>query len=177
MTQHKTIREAAREWVDQFNVVPSAVLEKLMRLNSMEVWEITPPSRHDRVYILEGEYHGKEGEVVSHEADEEDGETVYIIKLDDGGEAREAASNLEIQQDSVFPMWNDMWAFSNGIDNDWLEERGGLQLMADCGFRIYEQEDYGYVFGIDGAGYSFLEEHFIPLYKARGLHWHDEEAA
>lgn len=47
--------------------------------------------------------------------------------------------------------------------------------MADCGFRIYEQEDLGYVFGIDGAGYDFYSEHWIPLYKARGLHWHKEE--
>ena len=44
--------------------------------------------------------------------------------------------------------------------------------MADCGFRIYEQEDYGYIFGIDGAGYDFYEAHWIPLYKARGLKWH-----
>lgn len=47
--------------------------------------------------------------------------------------------------------------------------------MADCGFRIYEQKDYRFVFGIDGAGYSFLEHHFIPLYKARRLQWHDSE--
>lgn len=47
--------------------------------------------------------------------------------------------------------------------------------MADCGFRIYEQEDYGYIFGIDGAGYDFYDEHWCPLYKARGLRWHDEE--
>ena len=49
--------------------------------------------------------------------------------------------------------------------------------MADCGFRIYESEEFGYFFGIDGAGYSFYEEHWIPLYKQRGLQWHktDEE--
>lgn len=30
--------------------------------------------------------------------------------------------------------------------------------------------------GIDGAGYDFYEAHWEPLYKARGLHWHSEEA-
>ena len=45
--------------------------------------------------------------------------------------------------------------------------------MADCGFRIYQSEDYGYVFGIDGAGYNFYEAHWIPLYKARGFQWHE----
>lgn len=73
------------------------------------------------------------------------------------------------------PMWGTMWSFSEMLDNWWLEECGGLQKMADCGFRIYEQEDYGYIFGIDGAGYDFYEAHWIPLYEARGLKWHDDD--
>ena len=28
---------------------------------------------------------------------------------------------------------------------------------------------------IDGAGYDFYESHWIPLYKARGLQWHETE--
>ena len=47
--------------------------------------------------------------------------------------------------------------------------------MSNLGFRIYYNEDWGYFFGIDGAGYDFYTEHWIPLYKARGLHWHKEE--
>ena len=49
------------------------------------------------------------------------------------------------------------------------------RILRDALARIYEQEDYGYIFGIDGAGYSFFDEHFEPLYRARGLRWHDEE--
>ena len=37
-----TIREAATEWVYGFNAVPTAVVEKLMRLDPDEVREITP---------------------------------------------------------------------------------------------------------------------------------------
>lgn len=80
----------------------------------------------------------------------------------------------------VLPMWGTMWSFGDGIDDDWLSgEFGedGLKLMSECGFRIYEHEEFGYFFGIDGAGYDFYEAHWIPLYKARGLHWHNEEAA
>lgn len=66
-----------------------------------------------------------------------------------------------------------MWAFDNSCDIDWLENN--MQVMANCGFRIYESKDYGYVFGIDGAGYDFYESHWIPLYKARGFKWHDNE--
>ena len=121
---YDTIREAATAWVDGFNAVPVAVVEKLMRLDLDEVLEITPGRRDEDADYL--------------------------------------------------PMWGTMWSFGNAADDYWLEEKDGLELMAECGFRIYEQEDFGYLFGIDGAGYSFLHEHWIPLYKARGLRWHRE---
>ena len=124
---YDTIREAATEWVNGFNAVPTTVVEKLMRLNPDEVREITP------------------------------------------GERDEDAGYL--------PMWGTMWSFGDSADDYWLEKGDGLELMAECGFRIYEQEDFGYLFGIDGAGYSFMDEHWIPLYKARGLHWHREGRA
>ena len=120
-----TIREAATEWVYGFNAVPTAVVEKLMRLDPDDVREITP------------------------------------------GERDEDANYL--------PRWGTMWSFGDSADDYWLEEEDGLELMAECGFRIYEQEDFGYLFGIDGAGYSFMDEHWIPLYKARGLRWHEKE--
>ena len=66
--------------------------------------------------------------------------------------------------DSRLPMWGTMWAFKSGLDNAWLEDN--LEIMAKCGFRIYMQEDYGFIFGIDGAGYDFYEAHWIPLYMA-----------
>ena len=122
---YDTIREAATEWVYGFNAVPTAVVEKLMRLGPDEVREITPCEWDENARYL--------------------------------------------------PMWDTMWSFGDSADDYWLEEEDGLELMAKCGFRIYEQEDFGYLFGIDGAGYSFMEAHWIPLYKARGLHWHEEE--
>lgn len=69
-------------------------------------------------------------------------------------------------------MWGTMWSFSDNLDQYWLEERGGLEEMSKCGFRIFNHDTYGYYFGIDGAGYDFYEELWIPLYLARGLHWH-----
>ena len=61
------------------------------------------------------------------------------------------------------------------IDEDWLKGDFGdnaLQIMADIGFRIYEQDDIGYLFGLDSGGHDFYEAYWIPLYKARGLEWH-----
>jgi len=76
------------------------------------------------------------------------------------------------EYDSFLPMWGTMWSFGDSADRWWIEQEENLQKMADCGFRIYEQEDYGYIFGIDGMGYDFYEAHWIPLYKACGLQWH-----
>lgn len=73
------------------------------------------------------------------------------------------------------PMWGTMWSFGDRLDDWWLEEKGGIEAMSRCGFRIYESDEHGFFFGIDGAGYDFYEAHWIPLYKERGLQWHKDE--
>lgn len=76
------------------------------------------------------------------------------------------------------PMWGTMWSFHEQLDNDWLDGRFGepaMEIMEECGFTVIELGEWGYFFGIDGAGYDFYESHWIPLYKARGLHWSDED--
>ena len=165
MSKYTTIREAAEAWVQGFNAIPSGVLEKL---GTEEVYEITPISRGDRVYIWGDE----QGEVVKVRRDgkalvEMDGDrSRHLIDLDD----------LEAEREGWLPMWGTLWTFGDSIDEEWAngEYLGPhLQDMADCGFRIYEQEDFGLLFGIDGCGYDFYESHWIPLYKARGLKWHE----
>ena len=103
-----------------------------------------------------------------------------IVKLLNAGEDIEEVTPMTEEQmedvEGFLPMWGTMWTFSDPLDDWWLEEKGGLEAMARCGFRIYRQEDFGYIFGIDGAGYDFYEDHWIPLYKERGIQWHDKEA-
>lgn len=161
-----TIREATENWVREFDRVPMGVVEKLCGDDFDGINEITPPSMYDRVNIWR---ENESGEIIGHN------KRGYLVELDSGEKHYYDESDLEVERDGFLPMWGTMWAFSDTCDNDWLSgEFGddGLQLMADCGFRIYEQEDYGYIFGIDGAGYDFYEQHWIPLYKARGLKWH-----
>lgn len=165
-----TIKEATQAWVREMNAIPMGVVEKLMGEDYEGVREITPPSLYDRVYIFRGEYRGNCGRIESYDNVHE----VYVVNLDDGGTVQVEENEFDREDYGGLPMWGTMWAFGDSCDNWWLEN-GGLQLMADCGFRIYEQEDYGYIFGIDGAGYDFYESHWIPLYKARGLHWHKKE--
>ncbi|KZR57516.1 hypothetical protein [Pseudobacillus badius] len=70
------------------------------------------------------------------------------------------------------PAWGTMWTFNDRLDSDWFREN--LQVLEDCGFTAYESEELGLIIGVNGAGYDFYESHWIPLYKARGLRWHDE---
>ena len=171
-----TIREATEEWVKEFDAIPMGVVEKLVKAADYDddaIREITPPAMGDRVEVLDSEHRHEEGEIVGW-TDTGDDKT-YLVRLDDGDEEIEVDRfNLEVEREYGLPMWGTMWAFHEGLDNYWLEH-GGLQKMADCGFRIYQQEDYNYIFGLDGAGYDFYESHWIPLYKARGMHWHKED--
>ncbi len=82
----------------------------------------------------------------------------------------------EVENNDQLPMWGTMWTFGESLDNDWLEEKDGIKQMSKCGFRIFKSEEFGYFFGIDGAGYDFYEAHWIPLYNERGLKWHDTQA-
>ena len=166
--KYKTIKEATEAWVREMNAIPQGMIERLA-CNDPEDWkEITTPSKYDKVYIFDdGEY----GEITG--IDEETGE--YIIVLNSGNEIRCEYEDFEVEYYDHFPMWGTMWSFGDSVDDWWLEEKNGIELMSECGFRIYESEEFGYFFGIDGGGYDFYEAHWIPLYKARGLQWHETE--
>lgn len=174
----ETLSEACHAWVESFNAVPQSVIEKLIEYEGWEsVTEITPLHKYSRVYVNFGEYSGEYGEIIETNYNGED--DLYLVQLDSDRNDPKVISGNDLgdtKEDGYLPMWSTMWQFSDSIDNDWLSGEfgtNGLQVMADLGFRIYEQEDYGYIFGIDGCGYSFYTQHWYPLYKARGLHWHD----
>lgn len=163
----KTIREAAEEWVREMNAIPQGMIAKLMAANPDEWREITMPTIGDRVYVW-----GKgEGEISG--IDDVDGYVTYTVAMDNGDLAACHDGDMDVERDDLLPMWGTMWSFGDSCDDGWLEIDDGIALMSRCGFRVYESEEFGYFFGIDGAGYSFYDEHWIPLYKARGLKWHD----
>ncbi len=105
-----------------------------------------------------------------------------LLKATDGGEdlyevtpytEEEREENEGCQE--YFPMWSTMWQFSDPWDRDWAESEEGLKALRDCGFRVYRSAEWGVFIGIDGAGYSFYTEHWVPLYLARGLRWSEED--
>lgn len=65
------------------------------------------------------------------------------------------------------PMWGTMWAFDDWVDQEWLENYDGLEIMRELGFILVHHEEWGYFFGIDGAGFDFFESYWTPLFKKR----------
>lgn len=97
------------------------------------------------------------------------------MELDNGESVTVKEDDFELEEDGFLPTWGTMWQFEDSADDYWLEKMNGIRIMSECGFRIYESGEWGYFFGIDGAGYDFYSEHWIPLYLKRGLRWHDPD--
>jgi len=175
-----TVRDATYRWVSEFNAIQQGIIEKLISCDIDSWHEVTVPHTDSRVYIhcipeqkTCGEpYYGTEccGRVT-----DVVGKDTYFVELDDGASVVVNLEDLEIDEYCNLPMWGTMWSFGNSCDDHWLEEDDGIKVMSECGFRIFEHDEYGYFFGIDGAGYDFFSEHFIPAYRKRGLQWHDPE--
>ena len=157
-----TIKETAQEWVGSFDAIQQEMIKKLMKAEPEDWHEITVPTAGDRVYVFDK---SESGEIIT-------SGKKFRIKLDNGEKVLAKEDDFEIEFDYILPMWGTMWSFSESCDVYWIEELDGKKLMSSCGFRIFESDEFGYFFGIDGMGYDFYEAHWIPLYKARGLQWH-----
>ena len=173
--KYNTIREATEAWVNGFNAIPTEMIGQLVENYPDEWEEITDPVIGDEVYVynLDDEWDTSEHHGIISNMTKPDG--IYLITLDDGVSIQIGKENFDIERGELLPMWGTMWSFGSNVDNWWLEEGNGVQKMSECGFHVYYHEKFGYFFSINGYGYSFMDEHFIPLYKARGLHWHKEE--
>lgn len=171
MRSGKTIRDAAHEWVREMNAVPTDMVRDCVREHEWKITELTPITKGDNVCFWDGvtvrgqglDGYGEVVEVLDEQYKVRDSETDWILLVD--------KDRVEVECRDWLPCWGTMWMTNDSADDYWIENH--LEEMAQCGFRIFEHEDYGYIYGIDGAGYDFYSEHWIPLYKVRGLRWHD----
>ena len=72
------------------------------------------------------------------------------------------------------PGWGTMFHPEWSLDEEWIREH--VREVEDCGFLIYDSDETGILLGVDGCGYDFVCEHWTPLYKIRGLQWHEEKS-
>lgn len=159
--------DAAHEWVREFNEIDQSILQQYLDDGSLS--EVTVPRECDRVYVYEVKGDENYGEITGYNEKSK----MYTVELDNGKKVKVAEDDFEVERDGGFPMWSRMWRFGDSCDDWWLEEGDGIRIMSDCGFRIYSHEEFGYFFGIDGCGYDFYSDHWLPLYNKRGLQWHD----
>jgi len=168
MTKGMTIRQAAERWIGEMDAIQQDMIAKLMQYEPDDWEEVTKPVKYDRVYVYD---ESANGEIVGYDEDEEK----YIIRLDPNDKkVILSEDDFEVEREDGLPMWSTMWSFGE-MNTEWGESEEGITALSRCGFRVYRSEEFGIFFGIDGAGYDFYDEHWIPLYRKRGLHWHDPE--
>lgn len=71
------------------------------------------------------------------------------------------------------PMWSTWFIPSDSFHERFIMENP--ETVMDCGFTIIVHDGEFFGLGVDGAGYSFRDTHFMRLYDAQDLKWHDEE--
>ena len=71
--------------------------------------------------------------------------------------------------------WGWMFHPECSLDEEWI--RCNIDEVEECGFLVYDSDETGILLAVDGCGYSFYDEHWKPLYIARGLQWHDKKNA
>jgi len=148
------LKEAARKWVGEFNAIPQAFIERAMgeaglvdgKVEVLSTEKVCGNCDHTEFFMSED----------------------VMVCTDCGHPEEEAITTYGL------PMWGTMWTFGERMDEDWVRDHGGLEVMRECGFWVYDDEDLGIFFGINGAGYDFYEAHWIPLYLKRGLQWHKQ---
>ncbi|MCL2447245.1 MAG: hypothetical protein FWD06_10815 [Oscillospiraceae bacterium] len=167
-----TKQQACEKWVGEFNAIPQSMIQALHNADIDGWQELTQPRVGDEVYHYPSNEIGEIVEVFQDHAQSKYNE--FAVRI--GDEIMECGvDDIAVERYSSLPAWGTMWSFGDGCDDHWLTSEEGVQIMSDHDFRIYEHDDFGYFFGIDGAGYNFYEQHWLPLYEARGLQWHDKE--
>lgn len=143
-----TVREAAEEWVREFNAIQQGMIGKLMAYDPDEWQEVTQPKAGDRVYVyevpeeLDTQEHG--GEIRSYDEESE----LYCIELDDGKMVSAEESDFDVERDGELPMWGTMWSFG-----DSCKERGWVSICDCC---------CGAGALLIGARNELLRKHFSP---------------
>lgn len=169
-----TIREATELWVQRDLIqIPRTVAQKLMDIGEGADWRnITPLMEGDHVYSSK---YDQRGEIVDIYYDDDIEEYVYDVELDTEGLMGFREEDITRLNNSDLPMWGTLWAFKESYECNKCGDTNTLRKIAECGYSIYDSEDYGFVVGIDGCGYDFYEAHWMPLYNIMGFHWHDQE--
>lgn len=170
--------EAAHKWVSGFHQFPRDMVRTLMKADPASWSEVTTLSPWADVKVsmpcqtVDGmPYQGKEpyGNLMGRMKDG------WKIRMVDDEIVYVKGDGFKLNPLTALPKYVCLFQFDNQCDEEWLENGDGIRLMSECNFRIYRHEEWGYFFGPDMAGYSVYSTHWVPLYQARNLQWHNED--
>ena len=161
-----TINNAVNTWKNaHMSMIATAMIERLASLDTMDDWqEVTTPVKGDLVTT----HDYADGEILSVNDD-----GTYTIKTDDG-KVNLLSDSFWVEHETQFPIHGTMFSFNDCFDDEWLANEDGIRIMSELGFRVFYSQEFGYFFGWDCGGYDTFEQMWKPLYKARGLQWHEE---
>lgn len=168
--------DAVNKMVGLMTAVPYSVLSKFQRIyyetgdEEFEVREVTPRNKdlRERCGMYgSNDCDGCDG--FNNDSDYNDIDEYFK----DYTPCSECVTGYELEDYDSLPMWGTLWALEP-IDQEKIDrDPEFLKGLAKIGFRIYDTYDYGYVIGIDGAGFSFYDHYWLPLYNLLNLRWHD----
>jgi hypothetical protein len=177
----------------RFEMIPSVLFEKCLHEDIMpeEVLELVGSNRRECPNCGE---EVEEGEPIKCTCDPDDLCECTLEEDDDrfAGKCHWKCENCERSSESEEQAYEDLplagpryggWPAAHGIvfwTTDWPqagEYTPGIVAAANqAGFLVYEPKEFdGHILAIDGGGYDFYEAHWVPLYLALGLKWHEQD--
>ena len=97
----------------------------------------------------------------------------YEVEDMDQNQIDDARSEIENQQREV--MWGTIFEAKDNTIKDWILD-DYEKIITEAGFTIIDlsrenegEYETGVFLGVNGAGYDFYDQHWIPLYKIFGV--------
>ena len=146
--KYETIQDATYAFVNEFNSYPEEMISKLISVDPDEWREVTMPSVGVRVYCFNVNDSGEITKIF----EDEDGNKTYTVELDNGKNIKCKFDELETEDYGSLPMWGTMWQFSDSCDTYWIEEKDGVEVMSELGFKVWYSEEFGYFFRCHRSG-------------------------
>jgi hypothetical protein len=162
------IERMARLMLHQrFDIIPNVLFENHKKSINGEYDEILSPVIRDKICP-----HCGDNDLTRTDEDI-DNDTWSCGNCDADAESTDLEySDLE---DGLLCGWPGAHAYS-WWTTEWNNNERFVDCAASAGFIVYEPQDFdGYVLSIDGGGYSFMDDHWIPLYLYLGFTWHERE--
>ena len=169
--------EQAKKWADQFTNVPQQLLTDLIEAKGTYWEDLCQP-----LYRVSCKMLDNDGECsFIQDISKKDIEGLYDNNkeeiFEDCGESNTndeesfASCDPSYEREDNIPMWGTLFQPPYG-DRDWFRDMAQT-IYEETGVLVYENEHYDILLGINSCGHCFYQSYWIPLYKLRGLKWHE----